>query len=234
MKEFNYNSQSHTPRSVHRPKSSLIKIPLLSSQLDDSHHSIKLPLIQQQQAPTGHHFSLLDFNPSKYDPNGLAKKQQKTATSKVSQKLNSMPLLKLNYQGPSELIQPRTPRDLAKTPNPPTPQISKQQDSDNEDQTSIKSSQVPSVRSAKSTKSAIQPPSVAETKETQCQKPIYDGYILAPNAFEEMRSEENRDPYSQMQYKATEHLRDHDHGNQPLHVAKKRETFTTTDGLSHP
>lgn len=247
MREFNYNqaTTTTTPRPVQSRQSNLIKIPLLSSQFDDS-QSNRLPLIQnnERQPKTGRQFSLLDFNNQSKYSDYIKPEKKKSAKQQTyglaSQKLRNFPLLKLNYQASGQ--QPTvTPRVSVRTPEPPvvpTIQIANLSPSDEEQQQpSIKGTQSIRAPSVKSTQSSeAQSHRVNQTveadKETQCQKPMYDGYILAPDAFEEMKLEDNRDPYSEMQYKATEHLRENQSKTEQQRRANKRETFTTTDSLS--
>lgn len=60
---------------------------------------------------------------------------------------------------------------------------------------------------------------------------MYDGYILQPNAFENMINEEHKETYSDVHFKSTQHLRDH--ATSARSIAGKKETYTSTDGLGN-
>ena len=68
-----------------------------------------------------------------------------------------------------------------------------------------------------------------ETKEIQCQKPMYDGYIISQGAFENMLHEENNNSnFADVHYKSTQHLRN----NNVESNKNKKESYTMTDTLS--
>jgi hypothetical protein len=68
-------------------------------------------------------------------------------------------------------------------------------------------------------------------KDTQCQKPLYDGYILAPNAFAHHLTEPDQPAttYAHFQYKSTEHLRT---PATSTANANKKDTYTSTDSMT--
>ena len=60
---------------------------------------------------------------------------------------------------------------------------------------------------------------------------MYDGYILQPNAFENMLNDEHKETYSDVHFKSTQHLRDQADSTRSL--VGKKETYTSTDGLAN-
>ena len=87
----------------------------------------------------------------------------------------------------------------------------------------------PSVKSEMEDIKNIEPESKRkDSKETQVQKPMYDGYIIAPDVFQNMVNEERRDSVTSARahYEATSYLR------RNSEVTKiKRDIYTMTDTL---
>ena len=68
-----------------------------------------------------------------------------------------------------------------------------------------------------------------EAKQVQCQKPMYDGYVIAQGAFENMLHEEDNSNFSNVHFKSTQHLRQN---NVESNMTNKKESYTMTDTLS--
>ena len=68
-----------------------------------------------------------------------------------------------------------------------------------------------------------------ESKEIQAQKPLYDGYIIAPGVFQNMLSDERRQSSAHAHFHATSHLRRGEDGM----VRLKRDIFTMTDSIGN-
>jgi hypothetical protein len=78
-----------------------------------------------------------------------------------------------------------------------------------------------------------QPPQVKETtsQEVQVQKPMYDGYMLAPGVFDDLLNNVNEKisaTNAQAHYNSTQHLRDQDLEQRQLQKNKK-SAYTMTD-----
>ena len=77
-------------------------------------------------------------------------------------------------------------------------------------------------------------PKTQENKAVQIQKPLYDGYLIAPGAFEDMlkfnaENEQLSATSAQAHFSSTQHLRDAQRDEQKRQ--NKRETYTMTDNL---
>jgi hypothetical protein len=77
--------------------------------------------------------------------------------------------------------------------------------------------------------------SSCESKEIQSQKPLYDGYLLAPGLFEQMLNEADERASASnahAHYKATQHIRDADEerkSDEALRRANKKNAYTNTE-----
>jgi hypothetical protein len=80
-----------------------------------------------------------------------------------------------------------------------------------------------------------QQPKTQESKAVQIQKPLYDGYLIAPGAFDDMlnanaENEQLSATSAQAHFSSTQHLRD---AQKEAHKRQsKRETYTMTDNLN--
>ena len=75
------------------------------------------------------------------------------------------------------------------------------------------------------------------SKEVQVQKPMYDGYLIAPGAFDQLLDNVNEKisaTNAQAHYNSTQHLRDAERQQQQQQQkTNKKSTYTSTDGLSN-
>lgn len=221
-------------------------------------HSFNLPLVDNERfakvksnkAASEQEFPLLDFKTDKHEMRNLEinkkvgkkvrisnesnesvnkhVKQFIQLTSQTSS-LKNFPLLKLNFDEAEEVHNRKEIEKLEKSFSTESSIKSTEKI-----QRSVQTSFISSSASSSSKKNEIYVKK--QSKETQVQKPMYDGYIIAPGAFDELLNEENEKQSATSalaHYNSTQHLRDVDENQRRLSNANRRDTFTTTDALSN-
>jgi len=240
------------PTASNKPSTSdLIKIPLLSSQMNESYTeldsarslNVHLPVIEQNLAENKQSgFKLLDFkslkNKNKVNLLHLEQKNNVEINRHIktfvdnSKKIKSydknFPLLKLNYIT-DETNKDQMDNSRLETIQPAVRKRSLEPKVNDSNHQNIRPQQIRKteepVRLIDSNKK--------ETKETQVERPNYDGYILAPGIFNDMLDKDasNRETSAQIHFKSTQHLRESEKRSNELHLRK--DNYTMTESLKN-
>ncbi len=247
MKEFeerrneeNYTPRSRTINSGNQKKSSFIKIPLLTSGSGHSElDNVRFPMIDnrsQQQVRSG--LTLLDLDLRQKDTNqsrlNLEDVRENIKSARIKN-IRDFTLLKLNYN--SQPVQERS-HPIGESPQPV--QLPSQNLLLLSNTESVSPSRRPSINIIKSPPTPAEIESVTrptsphnQSQQTQCQKPLYDGYILAPDAFADHLNQNNTEAantYAEFQYKSTQYLRS---TTLATNASGKKTAGTSTDGLAN-
>jgi hypothetical protein len=214
---FNYAPPSYLPP----PQNT--EMPLLSFR-NDKHQVVHQNQLLNLQTPrvnqvveSVHHNSAVALNKH-------VKEYIEITSQKAIMNYKSFPLLKLNQDHNSDIQaqarQHQSPKEETESK-----------------ESTIKPDQ-PSERTTRSDEVVKGQQTVAETKESkeiQIDKPLYDGYILAPGVFDDMLNKENERVSASSalaHYNATEHLRNRN--EQPTSRKNKKESYTMTDVSTNP
>jgi hypothetical protein len=233
-KENNYFMKTFDSSTTNKD-SKFIKIPLLTTRTNDTprDHSLSsspsrghLPLIEKNLNESN--FKLLTFknNNSKTTNNNLLHLQtknqqvnkhvknfiQQTNTNQSLKKLNNyhnFQLLKLNYSS-KQITNENFIQPPVQPPPVPTPQVVQ-----------------PQIEPVKLHHHSV------TNKETQVDKPNYDGYILPANIFKENESLDY-ESNAQIHYKSTQHLRQPQPQQAESNLKKDNYTMTTDSPVANP
>ena len=253
MKTFDYNKTEETVTNRQRSPDRNIKknplgMPLLFSSNKDSQSGKipALPLIKEAWTPkqyaepfknqkTGFNFPLLTIksrkdrskSPSK-DHHGFIPVLKEKSDSNVADAIRM--LKNLTVKSSTQQANPNIKLLTLQNPN------TKSNRNEIEDQTNKISHETTDKADVIPTRETKQPVQMVH-KEVEVEKPLYDGYILKPEAFEEMLPKE-KGPIdassAEAHYHATQHLRDELKKQAQTEKYKNRkDTFTMTDNLSN-
>jgi hypothetical protein len=236
MKKFIPDETLDSKKTHANNQSNFIKIPLLNSKADNSSNECN-SYQKNRSIIEQNNFALLDFKAKKQFSNtiisnqtNLNKELVKDLHSKnkyIIQNFRNFPLLKLNS---SQNIRDKKQLDY------------KEKTKNSIEEEKIISTEIiindETIKTKQESKLNTEEPkknidiSSKNEKEIQCQKIMYDGYILAPNSFENMVDHQNKDMFSDLHYKATEHLRKSEANKNNIQIMKK-EIYTMTDSIGN-